>query len=192
MENGIVSRLTLSNFSSVGYFSDTTFSYDLQYLKLVNFGSGWPEEINRANCEHICELLLKSTTLETLHLKHFVTEEEDVKHIADALSTNSTLMTLSVDVRIGECQYLAQRLENNTTLTELNLNKIFYEIDSDNPWLLKLHYIMSRNRAVNTPLFNLLFHHALDVNDSDYDENGYFTKKHAIPLTASSSKRHHT
>jgi len=188
-----VTNLSLSFSQQSHVFSEVRFSKELQVLKLPDFPNAlWPTQMLTSNLKNICDLMLSSENFYALEFADHYLDSNYVKMIADALSLNPALSSLSLRLKPPDYETLAKSLATNTSLTHLYLpTRIGARIPEDTYREMALDFV-ARNRAKCFTLFDQLYHHALDVNDSDYDENGYFTKKHVIPYEPSSSKRHHT
>ena len=188
-----VTHLTLSYMHHLHFFSDVLLSYNLSSLRLVGYtGSGWPNEVRRANIEHITDLILHSDSFYKLQLDGFALETDDVKDIANALSKNPVLSEMSLNVNASDYSILAEGLAHNTNLTSLSLKNYFSRTQPKNIHADLAHNIVARNRMLNTTLFDRLFHFTDDVSDDDFDENGnYRNKKRYMTHTHPSGKRIH-
>jgi hypothetical protein len=189
-----VIHLTLSYMHNLHFFSDVLLSYNLSSLRLVGYtGSGWPEEVRRANIEHIIDLILHSESFYKLQLDGYSLETDDVKDIANVLSKNPVLSEMALNVNASDYSILAEGLTHNTNLTSLTLKNYFNRSHPANSYKVLAENIVARNRMLNTTLFDRLYYITDEVDDDDFDENGYYkSKKRCTTHTYPSGKRIHT
>jgi len=183
--NSNVTDLFLSGFGNYlgRQYPEILFSDHLQSLELREvIVSKKYRETHLKNYRSLSDWIVRSQVLTSLALDIKKIDEESVRMLADAMSKNPVLKSLTLDFTDQEAliPVLVNGLTHNTNLTELLLHS-----ESEDPEIVKCialaQSIIDRNRTLNTSLFDRLVYAADDLQDTDYDENGnHKSRKHLL------------